>query len=463
MCRISIPRVLNRCKTIVNTVLVAAVVATGLPAFGDDEVRGILIERIHDRPPFLVRVDVNHDSHVYEFGDVLEVTVVSEEPGYLYLIYCMADGKVCTLFPNEFDDDHRIEAHQPLTVPGPDAGFRMRIGPPAGDELLKAVVTRERLPVEVVRKLVEKTSKAIQENNEKGVFLEAVDRLDPSQWSEHQVKLRIVRTKGIQARRRVLLCVGIADFEDPNIVDLRVPVRDANEFANTMRSVGRLDQVIVLTNERATLANIKRAICETLANATNPGDTVFIYWSGHGGRCADDDPGEEKDRLDEYLVPRDGDSTDIDTIRKTMLLDDLFARWLLELDGRKIAVIIDTCYAAGAHKNAKGFGDPGPAPAGGFDFLDGEIARAKGIGLRQAVMLASADSDQLAFERREEDYSVMTYYLNKLLTDAVAPVTFQAAYHHVNATVQAYVKKRYHAVQTPRLEGECDVQIMLKP
>ena len=39
--------------------------------------------------------------------------------------------------------------------------------------------------------------------------------------------------------------------------------------------------------------------------AIHPGDTVLIYWAGHGGRCANTD-GTQPDGYDEYLVPFDG-------------------------------------------------------------------------------------------------------------------------------------------------------------
>ena len=66
-----------------------------------------------------------------------------------------------------------------------------------------------------------------------------------------------------------------------------------------------------LANEQATRANIEHAIRRHLPAVTRPGDTVLIYWSGHGSRCADTD-GDEKDGFDEYLVPHDGRVSDVE-------------------------------------------------------------------------------------------------------------------------------------------------------
>ncbi len=79
--------------------------------------------------------------------------------------------------------------------------------------------------------------------------------------------------------------VGISDFEDPNIADLRFADRDAESFAAFLGSKagGALpaDQIRTLTNARATLASIQSALSWQLATA-GAGTTAYIYLATHG-------------------------------------------------------------------------------------------------------------------------------------------------------------------------------------
>ena len=53
----------------------------------------------------------------------------------------------------------------------------------------------------------------------------------------------------------------------------------------------------------ATGANIRLAL-QLLIDATQPGDTVLVYYSGHGSQWPDLN-GDEPDRVDEAIVPYD--------------------------------------------------------------------------------------------------------------------------------------------------------------
>ena len=110
-----------------------------------------------------------------------------------------------------------------------------------------------------------------------------------------------------------------------------------------------LDGVILLQNEQATLGVIRAAIYEEMVRQTQPGDTVFLFFSCHGGRCADTN-GDEEDGLDEYIIPADGKLGK----PETMVLDDMFARWIAALDGRQVFIILDNCYSGGSSKGFHG-------------------------------------------------------------------------------------------------------------
>ena len=138
--------------------------------------------------------------------------------------------------------------------------------------------------------------------------------------------------------------IGVSEFQDPGIEVGGAPGRQANaRRAETARAAGRGDPV---GQPPGHTGRIRQVICQRLPQITGPGDLVIIYWSGHGGRVADEN-GDEKDGFDEYLVPYDGQRLRIDDIRQTMLVDDTFGRWMQGLDGRQIVLVLDTCYAGG--------------------------------------------------------------------------------------------------------------------
>jgi len=79
--------------------------------------------------------------------------------------------------------------------------------------------------------------------------------------------------------------VGISDYQDAGITDLRFADRDALAFANFLRSPagGSMDNdhLQVLTNSKATMANLAAAL-DWLLDASKEGDEAIIYFSGHG-------------------------------------------------------------------------------------------------------------------------------------------------------------------------------------
>ena len=79
--------------------------------------------------------------------------------------------------------------------------------------------------------------------------------------------------------------VGISDYQDSAIPDLRFADRDAEAFAAYLQSPagGALpgSQIILLQNEKATNARIADALIWML-ETSKPGDQAIIYFSGHG-------------------------------------------------------------------------------------------------------------------------------------------------------------------------------------
>jgi hypothetical protein len=424
----------------------------------------------NESPGFLVRVEVDHPNRIYADGEALTAFVTSERDGYLYLLYRDAHGGLKCVFPNRHQDSNKICAKVTVSVPGDDARFQLTVGEPFGIEILKAVVTREPVGLEELGmpQLVKSIATPISGETLKALYVRLKPK--PAEWAEHEVEIRTVRAKGLTpaaAPRRVALVVGIGEFADPNIRNLQAGEGDAKAVAAVLQQQCKVDDVIALTNAQATRENIERAIGQRLRDITQPGDAVILYFSTHGGRCADQD-GDEQDGLDEYLVPYDGRFGDLADIRRTMLLDDRLGRRLLDLDGRRIVLLLDMCHSAGLSTFEKGLGQPPPVPKAAQEFLDflvgSEVSRAKDIGTRQTAMLCSATASQWAFERRDLAQSVMTHFLVKFLKDATKSVTLKEAAEYVRGQVPNYVRANFgNAEQTPVFISDLTEDVVLRP
>lgn len=425
-----------------------------------------LAQQRNNAAPWLVRVEVDRADRVYEEGERLTIRVRSDRPGYLYVVDCYGSDRqgrpdrALLLFPNAFQTDNRIAAGQVVALPPPDAEYDLPATPPFGHERIKALVSLR--PIDQWERV---------RREQEGVFAEVPDRPpavgDAASWAEDAVDVRLVergwRAAHASPPRRVGAFIGLKKFADARVPPLSVADRDAIELEQWMKRVGRLDATYRLVNEEATRANVEELICVELAQRTRPGDTVFLFWSGHGGRCPDTG-GDEGDGYDEYLVPYD---VDLARIAETVILDDTLGHWLQSLDGRTIVILLDACYSGGeatAEKRIKSLLPALPAEqAAGLDFIDGELQRVKDIGQRGTALLAACRAGETALEAPEHGLSVMTFYLIDCLREARGPVNLNAAFEHVYRGVLQYTGDGSRHRQTPLLVSDITGEVWLRP
>ncbi|MEO6691419.1 MAG: tetratricopeptide repeat protein [Saprospiraceae bacterium] len=95
----------------------------------------------------------------------------------------------------------------------------------------------------------------------------------------------IVHNSSLITSSTYAVVVGISNYQDPGIPDLRFADKDAEAFANFLRSEagGKLDgdHLKVLINSKATMAQFAIQLDWLMENAKE-NDQVFIYFSGHG-------------------------------------------------------------------------------------------------------------------------------------------------------------------------------------
>ena len=147
------------------------------------------------------------------------------------------------------------------------------------------------------------------------------------------------------------LVIGI-DRYAPQMNPLEGCVNDATTVRDVLRDRFRFpdDQIRFLTDQAATRKGILDGFEELIAK-TQPGDTVVIYYAGHGSRLRDMD-GDESEGLDSTVVPVDAIrwSRNSDVAEDSEILDitdDEIQIKLLRLSERtdNITMIFDCCHS----------------------------------------------------------------------------------------------------------------------
>jgi uncharacterized caspase-like protein len=135
-----------------------------------------------------------------------------------------------------------------------------------------------------------------------------------------------------------VLAVGVSDYQDKGIGNLRFAHRDAEDFAAAIKRYagplhGRVDEPTVLTNEKATKAGIVKAM-DDLVGAARPKSTVVIFLAAHG---------KLDGRGNYYLMAHD---TDHSQLRVTALPWGEIEQTIKDLAGCRLLFFADTCHSA---------------------------------------------------------------------------------------------------------------------
>lgn len=144
--------------------------------------------------------------------------------------------------------------------------------------------------------------------------------------------------------RLLALVVGVSDYSDAAIGDLRFAANDAREIAkrlrNQMSKFYASVSVRELTEENATRAAILSALNALQAEAT-PDDVVLVFLAGHG--IPDPNRPDEAGGREYYFVSQDADFTGRRLATSAVPYSDI-VRLVTNAPGRRL-VFLDTCYA----------------------------------------------------------------------------------------------------------------------
>ncbi len=218
---------------------------------------------------------------------------------------------------------------------------------------------------------------------------------------------------------------------------------------------------------------------KTLKAMAQPGDYVYIHYSGHGGRTKTIYPQfKGQDGIDEALVPTDIHNTNAHYLR------DVEMAYLLQAmvdQGLKITIVLDSCHSGGATRGVGG------AVARGVSFVDATnrptdslVASAEALaanwqgqpgGASRSVKPASGwllepkgytlfaacraneSAYEYAFDGRERN-GALTYWLLDSLRQAGPGFSYKMIHERILAKVHSLFDQ-----QTPQLQGEGNLAI----
>ena len=221
--------------------------------------------------------------------------------------------------------------------------------------------------------------------------------------------------------------------------------------------------IVTLVNEQATKANILRAF-HTLAKSAEPGDNIYIHFSGHGQRITDlngDEKGQDQG-WDEAWIPYDASKEYQQNVYwgQNHLVDDELNSYLIRLrrkvgKGGRIVVVADACHSSGGTRAQ------GDTPSeetwierGSSDYFilpSSEAISVESANTEDWIFFSACPSSQTNYEYRSN--GSLTYALSQLPN----PLSAYTAEELIEQ-VRAKVKQLIPFLQVPQLD--CPKQML---
>lgn len=266
---------------------------------------------------------------------------------------------------------------------------------------------------------------------------------------------------------RLGLFIGIGKYQHPEFAPTHEELgRSAAVMHDLMLNQGGLDpqRTRLLLDDQATKRNIEEHIAHWLPSVSRPGDTVFIYFSGHAGRFDTLDPAEPS-RKESTIGPYDLNAGDANLpverrmaiYQESSIFSRTLARWMEELSGRQIVFIVDTCHSGGLFRD-KGLDQ---------DYFVKEAAGIKAVAqMNMVVISACAEDEQSLFEGTRNKTMWFTYCLTEAIEkpDREHPLSVQAAFNYSTRRMRSLLREGNSArEQEPQMTDTALLPIALAP
>lgn len=201
------------------------------------------------------------------------------------------------------------------------------------------------------------------------------------------------------------------------------------------------ENVVVLLNDRATKNGVEKYIEGWLPDHVEAGDSVFIYFSGHGA------PNATTGKA--YLVPYDGDPAFVE--QTGYPLDRLYDK-LAALPAKDVVVMLDSCFSGAGGRSVIGKGMRPMVLSVENPLL------AKG----KVVVLAASGGGQVSSTYNQQSHGLMTYFFLKGLQGEAdanrdGRIELRELYEYLKPQVERTARREFHNEQQPQLLGNPDI------
>lgn len=296
------------------------------------------------QPRFFVHADTDPTSREFYDGEQIKLKIQCEVDAFIYVLYTQADGLTYVVLPNSGSSVNKVPAKQEVRIPSVKDSFRWTVSAPFGKERIKVIASTVRIPALEAPEMRKRQATPIGQKQIEELVKEIQSKIPADQWSE--VSIEITTAAGAKpatpstSKRYGLffsvpfqLSTGINAVRknDPSLQgqNLGLPtVTDGLLLKGALRLVQGLDESAIFPDPFSkdmqqfvsTLAfrdRIKSGITEHLPEVAKAGDTVIIYFSGHGATFPDP---RKNGALQSYLVPCD--ALDFETLMTLLKVKD---------------------------------------------------------------------------------------------------------------------------------------------
>ncbi len=185
------------------------------------------------------------------------------------------------------------------------------------------------------------------------------------------------------------------------------------------------ENVAVLINDQAAKSDFEKYFERWLPNRVEEGDTIYIYYSGHG--APNPKTGEA------YLVPFDADPT---YIEQTGYSIAKLYRDLGKLPAKKVVVAMDSCFSGAGGRSVIA---RGARPL---------VTMAANNVPQNLTVITAAAGDQISSSYQDKGHGLFTYFFLKGLKEKGSDL--QAVYDYLRPEVSKVARREYNADQTPQ-------------
>lgn len=211
--------------------------------------------------------------------------------------------------------------------------------------------------------------------------------------------------KNVHPKNAYGVIVGIGKYKDKDIPTLKYAKEDAQAIYDilTDSKYGNFpkENVKLLLDEEATLAEIKSAMGTFLARNAGEDDMVCIYFAGHGSPEIDP-TGKADDKLEKFIVPYDAKKDDLFGYGLSMdVIEEIFHR----ITSKRVVFFLDCCYSGEA--GGRTFSRPSVR---NIAISEKFIEQLSGEG---RIIITASKPDELSLETDEHKHGIFTYYLAK--------------------------------------------------